>query len=256
MKIKLTLFVLLFPLFLFCQIADSLTLTYGEPFACVIYRVGAKNIYFAEQEGMPINKMSLEEVSSYEFNNDFFQTNKQNQLAHSQVIFLENFKAHEIYRGLEDWFFNNSNELFGGIYFADEQEMIIHGTVSTRDYLRLDWVSVFQGISIAIGEDSEIEDCSLYYDVVVRVKPGRFKIIATNFAVKRNHLRTKFNLTNLYEKCHTKSGERTSKYREIEKLKGFLKDQIASISTHCENIKSHDVFKEDIIKLMLEDDDW
>ncbi len=256
MRLKLILSIFLFPFFVFCQIADSITLHSGEAFACDIYRVGNKNVYFVNHEGAPVIKIPLNEVYSYEFNNDFFQTNQQQELEHSQIIQLEGFKAHEIYRGLEDWFYINSNELFGGVYFADEQEMIIYGTVSTRDYLRLDWVSFFQAFSVAVGEDTNIEDCSLYYDVFVRVKPGRFKIIASNFVVKRNQVRTKINLNSLYEKRRTKSGANTAKHKEIEKLKGFLEDQIKTISIHCESVQENDTYKADIIELMLDDDDW
>ena len=200
-----------------------------------------------------IKKLSLDGVKTYEFNDMFFQTNVNGILEHEEVIELDGFSQIQIYRALKDWFFVNSKKLIAGAYFEDNKNLILYGSVSTKVYWNL---NIQSDINVT-DEDPVIRVYNLSYDLIVRAKDNRFKIIMNNFAVY-NNLSDNISRTlkNLYEKRYLTDNTKTLAYTESLNMPGFVKGQISSVKDQCLYIKDKDTFKESVIKYMLTNDDW
>lgn len=220
------------------RLLDIITLNNGESIECNIIRVNDKSLYYQLlTPPFEINKLSLDEVEKYEFNNMYFQTNPFGILEHSEVIELNGFSQDQIYRALKDWFFINPKRLFDGAYIEDNENFILYGSVTIHDF----W------------NDNIIYSYIISYDVIIRAKNNKFKIILNNFVMKMPKRKT---LKNLYETRYYKDKTFDPAYQELIKLEFRLKEQIASAENHCKYIADKDTFKESIIKYMLSNDNW
>ena len=105
--------------------------------------------------------------------------------------------------------------------------------------------------------DSVLRKYNISYDLNVRAKDNKFKIIMNNFALYNTSAELKYRtLKNVFEKRYSPDKTKTIAYLESLNMTKFVKKQISSIENHCIYISDKDTFKESLIKYILANDDW
>lgn len=231
---------------------DIIYLTNGKTIETRIIRVNNRKIYYYDPNTYAIIDISKKNVKKYEFNDDFFQTNRQGKLDHREVVRIEGFYKDEIYRAIKDWFQVNSRRYGSGVFLEDTTHKIIMGNVNTAEYMKLDFITVMT----AISDENDLQTYTLYYDVNVRIKDNRFKIYIMDFEISSNNSIYDKPLLRSYEKRKTKVGVNTIHGTELKNLKEMIKRQIAEIKNHCELVRLNDTYHNQIVKQALKDDDW
>lgn len=231
---------------------DYIFLNDGNTIETRIIRVNNNTLYYTDPKTFQIVEISLDKVRDYEFNDGFFETDQTGEMKHAEVVILDGYTKDEIYRAIKDWFFLNSRKRFDGIIMEDSEYSIILGTISTPNYLKLDFVTVMS----FLADDVEIISYFLNYDVHIRVKENRFKIEIENFTIQSDTYTCNKLLPKIYEKRRTKEGIATIHLDEIMTIKKMISDQILSISDHCKLVRLNDTFHNQIVKESLSDDLW
>ncbi len=234
------------------KIRDIIYLKNGETIETRIIRVNNRKIYYYHPKTYKISEISRDKVLKYDFNDDFFQTNKIGNLQHSEVIKMDGFNKDEIYRAIKDWFFVNSRSKSDGIFLDDSEHLILLGLINTSDYIKLDFLTVLS----AFDDNPQTNTYTLRYNVNLRIKDNRFKVYITEFAVQSNMTIYDKLLKRTYEKRKTKDGVITIHGREIENLKTMITKQISEIEEHCKLVRLNDTYHNRIVKQALMDDDW
>lgn len=231
---------------------DIIYLTNGDIIKTRIIRVNNRKFYYTDPITYDISEISRKKVSNYEFNDDFFQTNLLGKLDHREVVRVDGYSKEEIYRAIKDWFLINARRFGNGIFLEDTTHRIIMGSVSSAEYLKMDFVTVLTMVS----DEDPLQTYSLVYDVNVRIKDNRFKIYTMNFEINGNSVIYEKALFRSYEKRKTKDGINTIHATEIKELKDMISHQINQIKKHCEIVRQNDTYHNRVVKQALEDDDW
>ncbi len=232
---------------------DIVTLVDGTKMECRIVRVGSKTLYYHGTRDTKINKVKMDEVTDYEFNGVILGTGPTGRLEHTKVVEVAGFSKDEIYRALEDWYIVNSRRLYDGVYIADYKHSAIRGTFSTNGILPLQLDVILAAFS-ASGQGDE--NTYFNYDVMVRAKDGRFKVIFTNFRVENEAMKMSKTLKEVYGKKRHKNGDVTMVGLEIAKMQDYIKAQIKAVSGHCEYVRQYDTLRGAFIRYITIDDDW
>ncbi len=229
---------------------DKITFNEGQSIDCYIARVSDNKIYYHTHRKHPIEleSCSLDKVADYQFNGDFFYTNKHDVLEHSEIIDLDGISQEAIYRGLKTWIVAHSDE----IAIEDNENFIIQSTLKTVGYFKIDAHFLFDVVKAAVNPESEQRQYTLRYTVTVRAKDNRAKIVLNEFVISNNQNEETKTLKNIFEKRHTSNLGKTLSFKELNKLRSFLSDQINDIEFHCTTAAKKESIKSDI----LDNDEW
>lgn len=232
---------------------DYIFLKNGDTIATRIARVTNKKVfYFKTPYTFEIKNISKDEIKTYEFNDDFFQTNSIGNLAHTEIVNVDGYRKDEIYRAIKDWIIVNSKSHYGNIRLQDQEHFILLGTINTPEYFKNDFITAMS----VLNDQSVVQTYSLQYDLIIRIKDNKFKIYISGFSIDGKITDADKLLKSIYKKRYARDGGQTINAEEIMRLKKMITQQIQNITNHCKLIRKEDEFHKQVVKYSLMDDDW
>lgn len=236
---------------------DMVHFNNGDEVECYIVKVKKKHLFYHMLGSSSIiEKVSLDDIEKYEFNNEFFRTNSSGMLEYSKVIKFDGASKEQLYETLDRWFELSSRNYTFEDVTKDTVNNILLGATKLENYLKLDVHSFANMASTIMVEETEGRSNTLSFDLIFRAKDDRYKVIFNNFIISNNKNDNTKNLKEVFEKRHNADLAKTLAFYELKRLNKFVTEQINSIEEYCINNVGKDTHEESQIKGVLREDDW
>lgn len=236
---------------------DMVYLNNGDEVECYIVKVKKKHLFYHMLGSSSIiEKVPLDELEKYEFNDEYIHTNSSGKLEYSKVIELDGASKEDLYQTIERWFSASSDDYYFDEVTKDTTNYILLGTTTMENYLKLDVHSFSNMATTILIEGAEERNYTLSFDLIFRTKDDRYKVIFNNFIISNNKNKNTKTLKEVYEKRHNTDLSKTLAFHELKRLNKFVLEQINSIEEYCINNVGKETPEESRIKGILSDDEW